>query len=134
MLDFMRPLTIHTRHFPPRGFYAITLFPFIFYRGRGLSVSALRHETVHLWQQAALLVLPFYVLYLVFWIVGLLRYRNGHRAYREIPFERSAYALVSSPRPSAVRQAFGWITELGRSQSLPKDCSEESVSKPTNLP
>lgn len=116
-------MIVHTRHFPPRGFHAITLFPFIFYKGRGLSERELRHETVHLWQQATLLVVPFYILYILFWIVGLLRYRDSYRAYREIPFERSAYALELLPRQVWWRQAFGWVRELGRSRSRPRDCS-----------
>ena len=68
-----------------------------------------RHETVHLWQQAALLLVGFYLLYLLFWLAGLLRYRNAERAYREIPFERSAYLLEaqSGARPSV--QAFHWL-------------------------
>ena len=44
----MRPLMIHTRWFPPKGFYAITLFPFVFYNGRQLTAREQRHETVHL--------------------------------------------------------------------------------------
>ncbi len=105
----MRPLTIHTSHFPPRRFFAITLFPFVFYNGTHLTESDLRHETVHFWQQAAMLVVPFYLLYLVFWLVGLLRYRDSIRAYREIPFERSAYRLESQPPKKPAQQAFDWI-------------------------
>jgi len=116
-------MIIRTRHFPPRGFKAITLFPVIFYKGDRVSESDLRHETVHLWQQAALLIVPFYILYIIFWIVGLLRYHDSYRAYREIPFERSAYALESLPRQTWWRQAFGWVRELGRIRNLPKDCN-----------
>ena len=120
----MRPITIHTRKFPPRGFYAITLFPVIFYNRGSLSERDLRHETVHLWQQAALLVVLFYIIYAVFWIIGLLRYRDSHRAYREIPFERSAYALEELPRQSGWRQAFDWVTRVrDHSRCRPKDCS-----------
>jgi len=108
----MRPLTIHTRKFPARQFHAITLFPVIFYNGEKLSERELRHETVHLWQQAALLVVPFYLLYLFFWMIGLVRYRDRYRAYREIPFERSAYALEALPRQSGCCQAFDWIRRL----------------------
>lgn len=116
-------MIVHTRHFPPRDFKAITLFPVIFYKGGSLSEKDLCHETVHLWQQATLLVVPFYIMYVAFWIVGLLRYRDSYRAYREIPFERSAYALESLSRQTWWRQAFGWVRELGRSRSHPKDCS-----------
>ena len=105
----MRPLTIHTRRFPPRRYYAITLFPVIFYNGEPLTDGDLWHETVHLWQQAALLVLPFYLLYLLFWLAGLVRYRDPFRAYREIPFERSAYLLEGQPPKKPAAQAFHWI-------------------------
>lgn len=108
----MRPLTIHTQKFPPKRFYAITIFPVIFYNKENLSERGLRHETVHLWQQGALLIVLFYLLYLIFWFIGLLRYRDKDRAYREIPFERSAYALESLPRQSGWRQAFDWVKRI----------------------
>lgn len=108
----MRPITIHTRKFPPRGFYAITIFPVIFYKSEKLVESEVRHEVVHLWQQATLLVVPFYLLYLAFWVVGLLRYRNSYRAYREIPFERSAYLLESLMGIPWYIKAFDWIKYL----------------------
>lgn len=103
-------LLVNTRRFPPRRFHAITLFPFVFYNGQPLNGREVRHETVHLWQQAALLLVGFYVLYFVFWLIGLLRYRNSDRAYREIPFERSAYILESESDVSPARQSYHWIT------------------------
>lgn len=106
----MKPWTIHTRHIPRRGFHAITLFPVVLYRDEELSEAEVRHETVHLWQQAALLLVGFYVLYFVFWLIGLLRYRNSDRAYREIPFERSAYILESKSDVNPIRQSYHWIT------------------------
>ena len=105
----MKPITIHTRWFPAKGFHAITLFPVVFYRDGRLTPREVRHETVHLWQQALLLVVPFYVLYLLFWLVGLLRYRDANRAYREIPFERSAYLLEQREGLTWKTMAFGWV-------------------------
>ena len=105
----MKPITIHTRWFPAKGFHAITLFPVVFYRDGRLTPREVRHETVHLWQQALLLVVPFYVLYLLFWLVGLLRYRDSNRAYREIPFERSAYLLEQREGLTWKAMAFGWV-------------------------
>ena len=107
----MRPLLIQTRHFPPKDFHAITLFPFIFYKGR-MTERDVRHETVHLWQQAALLVLPFYVFYFIFWLVNLIRYRDNYRAYCEIPFERSAYSLDVLPDVRKSTMAFDWIKHI----------------------
>ena len=105
----MRPLLVHTRHFPPKRFYAITLFPFVFYNGDAMTERDIRHETVHLWQQAVLLVLPFYILYFVFWMINMARFRDSHRAYREIPFERSAYRLESIPNLPILTMAFDWL-------------------------
>jgi len=103
------PLLIHTRRFPPRAYHAITLFPFVFYNGERLDEREVRHETVHLWQQAALLLVGFYLLYLLFWIWFLLRYRDFDKAYRSIPFERSAYLLEADKGVRPLVQAFHWM-------------------------
>lgn len=52
----------------------------------------LNHERIHLRQQIELLVVPFYLLYLVEYILRLIIYRNPSKAYRNISFEREAYA------------------------------------------
>lgn len=108
----MRPLMIHTRHFPPRRFLAITLFPVIFYNEGPLTERDIRHETVHLWQQAVLLVVPFYLLYLTFWIINLIRYRDKQRAYLNIPFERSAYRLETRADVGWTVKAFDWTKRI----------------------
>jgi len=105
----MKPLLIHTRRFPFGSYRAITLFPLILYKGQPLTEREVRHERIHLWQQAVLLVVPFYVLYVLFWLVGLVRHRDAYRAYRSIPFERSAYALEATPALSRRRMALDWV-------------------------
>lgn len=108
----MHPITIHTRRFPSGNFCAITLFPVIFHKNNPITERELRHETVHLWQQAALLVIPFYLLYFIFWIINLIRFKESRRAYREIPFERSAYRLESHTSIRPIVQAFDWLKNL----------------------
>ena len=105
----MWPLLIHTRHFPPRNYRAITMFPVVFYKGEPLSDRERSHETIHLWQQLFLLIVPFYLLYFVFWLAALLRYCNWQRAYRAIPFERSAYRLESRKDLRPLTMAFDWL-------------------------
>ena len=109
----MKPLLIHTRRFPPRDYRAITLFPFVFYKGELLSTRELRHETIHLYQQLALLVVPFYLLYLLFWLFALVHHRKWYRAYRAIPFERSAYRLEASKELPFHTQALDWLRCIG---------------------
>ena len=110
----MRPLMIHTRHFPPQGFHAITIFPVIFYNEGQMSETDIRHETIHLWQQATLLVIPFYLLYFLFWIVNLAKYHDSYTAYRNIPFERSAYSLEKEKGIKPLKKAFDWTHHLRR--------------------
>ena len=112
------PLLIHTRRFPSRSFHAITLFPFVFYNGCPLTSTELRHETVHLWQQFALLFAGFYLLYLLFWLFNLLRLRDALRAYRQIPFERSAYLLEQRPRLRPSTMAFHWLRCLRKTEKV----------------
>jgi len=66
-----------------RHFVGIALWPFI--------VVKENHERIHLRQQAELLVLPFYLIYLLEYIVRVIQYRNSQLAYRNISFEREAY-------------------------------------------
>ena len=51
----------------------------------------INHEKIHLIQQLELLILPFYVLYLLEFLIRLFQFRNWHLAYRNISFEREAY-------------------------------------------
>jgi hypothetical protein len=61
---------------------------------RRMAVDAvlINHERIHLRQQAELLVIPFYLLYLLNYLFNLLIYRSHHKAYIQIVFEREAYA------------------------------------------
>lgn len=72
---------------------AVTIFPFVFVKTRKLreDVVLINHEQIHIKQALELLVLPFYLLYLLEFLVQLVRCRDFHRAYRSISFEREAY-------------------------------------------
>jgi hypothetical protein len=71
--------------------YAITIYPFIFIRDEG-NITTINHERIHLAQQKELLVIPFYILYVFFWMFGLFKYKNAQLAYMSIPFEKEAYS------------------------------------------
>ncbi|OED37752.1 hypothetical protein AB832_04940 [Flavobacteriaceae bacterium (ex Bugula neritina AB1)] len=76
-----------------RHFVGIALWPFIVIKNQYLKDDEIfiNHEKIHLRQQAELLVIPFYILYLIEYIIRLLQYRNSQEAYRNISFEREAY-------------------------------------------
>ena len=72
----------------------MALFPYILIRDKRMAddVMLINHERIHLRQQAELLVIPFYVLYLLNYLLNLLVYRNHHKAYMYIVFEREAFS------------------------------------------
>lgn len=72
----------------------ITLFPFIFVQRKEDSKNKIliNHETIHIRQQLELLIVPFYIWYLSEYYLKYLKYRNPQLAYRNISFEREAYA------------------------------------------
>lgn len=72
----------------------MALFPFILFRNSSISKDAviLNHELIHHRQQLELLILPFYFLYLLHYLFNRLKYPDHQSAYRNIIFEREAYA------------------------------------------
>ena len=81
---------IYNNIIPFKGFLAINLFGVLFVRGtyRDLSATVLNHEKIHTAQMKELWYIPFYVIYLLEWVVRLFMPGN---AYRNISFEREAY-------------------------------------------
>ncbi|WP_460484301.1 hypothetical protein [Capnocytophaga sp. HP1101] len=78
----------------PKGYRAITLYPFIFVRNGSDKYDKvlINHERIHLRQQLELLILPFFVWYAIDFLVKLICYRNWQKAYRNIVFECEAYS------------------------------------------
>lgn len=86
------PLLI--RHFTPKGTGGVSLFPFILLKRDDLRSDPvfIRHETIHLRQQAEMLLLLFLLWYYLEFLIRLIQYGNLQEAYRNISFEREAYA------------------------------------------
>ena len=77
-----------------KGYRAMALFPFVIVREKRDAGNAvlINHERIHLRQQMELLVLPFYLWYFTDYLVKIVLYRDTSKAYRNIVFEREAYA------------------------------------------
>ena len=103
---------IHIRPLPlMRGFYAINLFGIVFSR-EPLSDREKRHEHIHTLQQREMLFVPFFLWYLLEWLLRLLVCRSSRRAYYAISFEREAYANESFPDYPRRRRRFAWFRYL----------------------
>jgi hypothetical protein len=85
---------IVAKYLIPKGYRGLTVFPFVFIKHRTDSANSvfLNHEKIHIRQQLELLILPFYIWYFFEYLLRLLEYKNTHLAYRNISFEREAYA------------------------------------------
>jgi hypothetical protein len=74
----------------PIEIFALSFGPFVFCRDE-LPDQTRTHETIHYHQQLELLFVFQWLLYVVFWVVGLVRHRSGSISYYENPFEIEAY-------------------------------------------
>ena len=85
---------IVSRYLIPKGFRGITLFPFVIVSEKDLKQNSvmINHEKIHIRQQLELLILPFFIWYGVEFLFRLIIYRDRNIAYRNISFEREAYA------------------------------------------
>jgi hypothetical protein len=105
---------IVAKYLIPKGYRGLTLFPFVFvkYSFDADNKVLVNHEKIHLQQQLELLVLPFYIWYLLEYAVRLLRYKNANLAYRNISFEREAYANEHNLDYLKMRPFFGFLNFL----------------------
>lgn len=103
-----RPWLFICRFIPAQG---MALFPFILLKHPSdrTNMILIRHEQIHLRQQLELLIIPFYLLYLSFYLINLCRFRRHYKAYMHIPFEREAYLQESNPHYLKSRRAYAWL-------------------------
>lgn len=85
-----------------RGYNGITLGKHLFFKGTP-SIRTLSHEFVHLEQQARLGTIRFYLAYFMYFLKGMLIYRNLDMAYRLNPLEIEAYAREEKNDSQAFR-------------------------------
>lgn len=97
---------------PPRGFKAITLWPFVFVRNsckQRFSAVDKYHEYIHGEQEKEMLLIPFYLWYVIEWLIRLLQYRDRKKAYYNISLEREAYQHQWESDYLAHRKRFTWF-------------------------
>ncbi|MDO4783104.1 MAG: hypothetical protein Q4A09_07810 [Capnocytophaga felis] len=95
----------------PKGYRAITLYPFIFLRNEAdrQNQVLINHKRIHLKQQVELLVVFFYSWYLLDFLWKYAKYRNWNKAYRNIIFEREAYTNQSNLKYLKNRKSFQFL-------------------------
>ncbi len=85
---------IVSQYLIPKKYRGFAFYPFIIikYKLDKENLVLINHEKIHLRQQIELLIFPFIVWYCIEFIVRLSQYKNLNLAYRNISFEREAYA------------------------------------------
>ena len=86
-------MILFSKYLVPKGYTGITIYPFVFLKNRQLKNDTvlINHEKIHLRQQIELLIVPFYIIYLIEFLIRLVQYKKWYLAYRNISFEREAY-------------------------------------------
>ncbi|MEM7379768.1 MAG: hypothetical protein AAF361_01070 [Bacteroidota bacterium] len=81
------------KHFFYKNYVGLSIWPFIILKNPHLKEDAvlINHERIHLRQQLEMLVLPFYVFYILEWLIRSAIYMDSYKAYQNISFEREAY-------------------------------------------
>lgn len=118
---------VHSKYIPFKGYVAINLFGVIVAR-RGVRVSrrTINHERIHTAQMREMGYLPFYLWYVVEWLVRLPLHGN---AYRNIAFEREAYGFMGDMDYLKRRRHYAWTGMLRhrkKEQSLNKKISHNA--------
>lgn len=91
-----------------KKYYAINLFGILFAKGPCGAIT-INHERIHTAQMKELLFIPFYIFYILEWLIRLLQYRNSFTAYRNISFEREAYDKESNPDYLSKRKPYSFL-------------------------
>jgi len=76
------------------NFNAIAIWPFIILKNKSLKDNSIliNHEKIHLQQQKEMLWLLFFIWYLVEFLVKLIIFKEAMIVYKNVSFEREAYA------------------------------------------
>ena len=98
----------------PFGNYkAINLFGVLFVKKNAvISDEFINHESIHTQQMKETLFLFFYLWYVVEWLIRLVYYRNFHKAYKNISFEREAYDNDDDLEYFDNRKKYAWVKYL----------------------
>ncbi|MBK6837119.1 MAG: hypothetical protein IPG90_01590 [Bacteroidetes bacterium] len=89
----------------------MALWPFIFIKREFKSDPVLlNHERIHIRQQKELFLIFFYFFYFTHYLINLILYRNHKIAYRNIIFEREAYACEKDLVYLSKRKIFNFMS------------------------
>lgn len=107
-------ILIVSKFLVPKGYRALTVYPFVFVRENGAEEDAvlLNHEKIHCTQQKELLLIGFLIWYVLEYAFRRIQYVDHVAAYRSISFEREAYQNEQNLTYLSCRKKFKFTTFL----------------------
>ena len=105
----VKPINKFLNFFLGKNVIAITLYPFGIYTN-STDIYVINHEFIHVPQQKEMLILPFYIWYILEWLIKIIFY--GTEAYVNISFEREAYSNQNNLDYLKTRKHFSWMKYL----------------------
>ena len=99
------------KHFFYRDYVGLTIWPFIILKNTDLKGDQvlINHEKIHLQQQRELLIIPFYLIYLIEWLLRSMYHLDFYKGYQNISFEREAYFNEKNLEYLGGRPVFGFV-------------------------
>lgn len=107
-------IPIVAKYLIPKGYRGLAAFPFVLlkYRADLANPVFMNHERIHIRQQLELLIVPFYIWYIFEYLLRLVQYKKRDLAYKNISFEREAYANESNLNYLKKRPFFRFLNYL----------------------
>ena len=116
-------IVIHNQWLPFHGFAALNLFGvLVVRRGAKIDDEVMRHELIHTRQMRELLYLPFYLWYIIEWLLRFSwklvtlpvtpkskRRHHLRDAYTQMLFEREAYQHANDKDYLTRRKHYAWL-------------------------
>ena len=94
------------------GSLAITILFFLFYRDEKLREDVRTHEYIHFRQQLELLFVGMWFIYIVNFLINLLKYKEFYKSYKNVVFEKEAYSNDKDSNYLNNRKVFSWVKYL----------------------
>ncbi len=90
--------------------WCLNLFGTLWLRDkRWATAELINHELIHTAQQREMLFIFFYLWYAIEWILRLITSLNAAKSYRQMLFEREAYANGNNLKYLKKRRHFAWL-------------------------
>lgn len=108
-------IIVRSRYMPPlQRHAAINIFGVFFvHPDVHVTERLINHESIHTAQMRELAYIPFYLIYLIEWILRLFMKSN---AYMSIGFEREAYKHENDPNYLEHRKHYAWIKYMRKKE------------------